>query len=359
VSFFILYFDGLNKGKGGIFKMIVVMKPDTTEEDIAEISERLEKQGYSIHRSTGENRTILGVLGQPREGIAEHLEAIPGVEKVIPISKPFKLACRDFHPRDSIVPLGDSGLTIGGEEIVIMAGPCAVEGRDNLLEIARIVGKEGAQVLRGGAFKPRTSPYTFQGMQKEGLKILNEVREATGLLIITEVVDPFNVGVLEENVDILQVGTRNMQNFYLLQELGKINKPVLLKRGMSATIEEWLMAAEYIMSNGNKNVILCERGIRTFETYTRNTLDLSAVPVLKELSHLPVVVDPSHGTGRRQTVPAMSKAAIAAGADGLLVEVHQRPEEAFSDGHQSLAPDNFSGMMKELKEVAACVGRKL
>jgi len=338
--------------------MIVVIKPETSEKVVEEISSRLENMGYSIHRSTGENRTILGVIGYPRIDESTNLEAIPGVEKVIPISKPFKLASREFHPHDTIIPLSD-GISIGGEQLVMMAGPCAVEGEEPLMEAARVVEEAGAKVLRGGAFKPRTSPYSFQGMEKEGLRLLQKAKESNGLLIISEVVDPVNVEAVQEYVDILQVGTRNMQNFYLLKELGKIDKPVLLKRGMSSTIEEWLMAAEYIISGGNDKVILCERGIRTFETYTRNTLDLSAIPVVKELSHLPIVVDPSHGTGRLSAVPAMSKAAVAAGADGLLVEVHPYPEKAMSDGPQSLPPDDFSQLMKELKEVAPSVGRRI
>jgi 3-deoxy-7-phosphoheptulonate synthase len=339
--------------------MIVVMEPGTSEKVIEEISERLINLGYKIHRSTGENRTVLGVVGRPREGIAASLQATPGVEKVIPISRPFKMACREFNPVNTVIPLGEDGLTIGAGEIVMMAGPCAVEGEEQLLEVAGILKNAGARVLRGGAFKPRTSPYSFQGMEEEGLKLLKKVRDKTGLLIVSEVVDPINVGMVEEYVDILQVGTRNMQNFYLLKELGRVKKPVMLKRGMSATIEEWLMAAEYIISGGNEKVILCERGIRTFETYTRNTLDISAIPVVKELSHLPVIVDPSHGTGRWQLVPAMSMAAIAAGADGLLVEVHPCPEKALSDGPQSLNPENFAAMMESLREVAGCVGKRL
>lgn len=339
--------------------MIVVMKPGTSEKDIEEISERLKNLGFKVHPSTGENRTILGVVGRPREGMAASLQATPGVEKVIPISKPFKMACREFHPVDSVIPLGEDGTSIGAGELMMMAGPCAVEGEEQLMEVAHILKKAGARVLRGGAFKPRTSPYSFQGMEKKGLELLKKVRDETGLLIVSEVVDPINVGLVEEYVDILQVGTRNMQNFYLLKELGRINKPVMLKRGMSATIEEWLMAAEYIISGGNEKVILCERGIRTFETYTRNTLDISAIPVVKELSHLPVIVDPSHGTGRSQLVPSMCMAAVAAGADGLLVEMHPRPEEALSDGPQSLDPEKFQALMNSLKEVARSVGRSI
>lgn len=339
--------------------MIVVMEPGTSAEIIDDISVRLKDMGYSVHQSTGEDRTILGVVGRPREGMIEKLQVSPGVEKVVPISKPFKLACREFNPHDTVIPLGKEGVSIGAGKLVIMAGPCAVEGEDQLMETARILKEAGAGVLRGGAFKPRTSPYSFQGMEEEGLKILKRVAGKVGLLTVSEVVDPVNVGMVADYVDILQVGTRNMQNFYLLKELGRIDKPVLLKRGMSATIEEWLMAAEYIISGGNHKVILCERGIRTFETYTRNTLDISAIPVAKELSHLPVIADPSHGTGRWQLVPAMSRAAIAAGADGLIVEVHPHPEEALSDGPQSLNPENFMLMMNSLKEVAHCVGKQI
>ncbi len=338
--------------------MIVVIRPEASQEEIKKISERLEKQGYKVHLSEGEERTLLGVIGKPGENLSETLEANPTIEKVVPISRPYKMASREFHPEDSVVSLGD-GVTIGGKKLVVMAGPCAVEGEEQMMEAAERVKETGADVVRGGAFKPRTSPYSFQGLELEGLKILNRVSSETGLPTITEVIDPHTVHQVAEYTDVLQVGTRNMQNFYLLKELGTVNKPVLLKRGMSATIEEWLMAAEYIISGGNPNVILCERGIRTFETHTRNTLDLSAVAVAKQLSHLPVVVDPSHGTGHRNLVAPMSKASVAAGADGLLLEVHPHPEEAVSDGPQSLNPAQFGELMSELKEVAACVGREL
>lgn len=335
--------------------MIVVMAPHAGEESIKKITERLQRMGYGVHRSTGENRTILGVIGRRREDAAETLEAMPEVEKVVFITRPFKLAGREFHPEDTVIRAG--GVTIGARKLAVMAGPCAVEGEAQLLEAARAVQEAGAAVLRAGAFKPRTSPYSFQGLERQGLHFLERVRRETGLPVITEVMDQFTVGELAECADILQVGTRNMQNFYLLRELGKIRKPVMLKRGMSATVEEWLMAAEYIMSGGNYEVILCERGIRTFEPYTRNTLDLSAVPLVKRLSHLPVVVDPSHGTGKAELVPAMSRAAIAAGADGLLIEVHPNPPEALSDGSQSLDPARFAALMEELKGVACSVGR--
>ena len=339
--------------------MIVVIKPETSEQAVEEICTEMEGLGYSIHRSVGENRTVLGVIGHPREEVRANLEAKIEVEKVVPISKPFKLASREFHPHDTVIPLGENGLKIGGEQLIIMAGPCAVEGEEQLLESARQVKEAGANVLRGGAFKPRTSPYSFQGMEKEGLRLLSKVRETTGLLVVSEVVDPVNVELVQEYVDILQVGTRNMQNFYLLKELAKIDKPVMLKRGMSATIEEWLMAAEYIISGGNEKVILCERGIRTFETYTRNTLDISAIAVVKELSHLPVVVDPSHGTGRKQAISPMCMASVAAGADGLMIEVHPQPEKALSDGPQSFNPEEFKSVMGRLKEVAPVVGKRL
>lgn len=338
--------------------MIVVMQPGVSEEVIKKVEERLESMGFGIHRSSGERRTILGVIGRPGEEIMGVVQVLPGVEDVVRISKPYKLASREFKPESTVIDLGN-GVKIGGKQLVIMAGPCAVEGEGPLLEAARRVKECGAAILRGGAYKPRTSPYSFQGFEKEGLRFLKKAQQETGLLIVTEVVDPASVEEVAAYADILQVGTRNMQNFYLLKELGRVSRPVLLKRGMSATIEEWLMAAEYIMSGGNFQVILCERGIRTFETYTRNTLDLSAIPVVKELSHLPVIVDPSHATGRWKLVSSMSKASVAAGADGLLVEVHPAPQEALSDGPQSLSPEHFREMMDELREVAQSVGRTL
>lgn len=335
--------------------MIVVMNPGAKEEEITRITDKLKAMGYGVHLSTGENRTVIGVIGQRREEVAQAMEAMPEVERVVFITRPFKLAGREFHPDNTIISVG--GITIGGTELVVMAGPCAIEGEEQLMEAAEAVKSAGAAVLRAGAFKPRTSPYSFQGLEQEGLHFLDEVRVKTGLLIVTEVMDQFTVGEVAETADIIQVGARNMQNYYLLRELGKIRKPVLLKRGLSATIEEWLMAAEYILSGGNYEVILCERGIRTFEPYTRNTLDLSAVPLIKQLSHLPIIVDPSHGTGLSGLVPAMSKAALAAGADGLMIEVHPHPEDALSDGPQSLTPDQFRKLIKELKGVALSVGR--
>ncbi len=335
--------------------MIVVMNPGTGEKEVTRITDKLKKMGYGVHISAGESRTIIGVIGQRREEVAQAMEAMPEVEKVVFISRPFKLAGREYHPENTVIRIGD--LTIGDAELVIMAGPCAIENEEQLIEAAEAVKKAGARVLRAGAFKPRTSPYSFQGLEQQGLKFLNRVREKTGLLIVTEVMDQFTAEEVAECADIIQVGARNMQNFYLLRELGRLRKPVLLKRGLSATIEEWLMAAEYILSGGNYDVILCERGIRTFEPYTRNTLDLSSVPLVKQLSHLPVIVDPSHGTGLSGLVPAMSKAALAAGADGLMIEVHPNPQEALSDGPQSLTPAQFRTLTRELKGVALSVGR--
>ncbi len=335
--------------------MIVVMNPGASDKEIEKITVKLKKMGYGVHLSTGENRTVIGVIGQRREEAAQAMEAMPEVEKVVFISRPFKLAGREFHPDDTLISIGD--INIGGPELVVMAGPCAVESEEQLMEAAEAIKSAGAKVLRAGAFKPRTSPYSFQGLEQEGLYFLNEVRAKTGLLIITEVMDQFTVEQVAECADIIQVGARNMQNYFLLRELGKIRKPVLLKRGLSATIEEWLMAAEYILSGGNYEVILCERGIRTFEPYTRNTLDLSAVPLIKQLSHLPIIVDPSHGTGLSGLVPAMSRAALAAGADGLMIEVHPNPQEALSDGPQSLTPDQFDRLIKDLKGVALSVGK--
>ncbi len=335
--------------------MIVVMNPGATENEVKKITDKLEKMGYGVHLSTGENRTVIGVIGQRREEAAQAMEAMPEVERVVFITRPFKLAGREFHPENTIINIGE--ITIGGADLAIMAGPCAIENKEQLIQAAEAIKAGGAKILRAGAFKPRTSPYSFQGLEQEGLDFLKEVRLKTGLLIVTEVMDQFTVKEVAECSDILQVGARNMQNYFLLRELGKIRKPVLLKRGLSATIEEWLMAAEYILSGGNYDVILCERGIRTFEPYTRNTLDLSAVPLVKQLSHLPIIVDPSHGTGLAGLVPAMSKAAIAAGADGLMIEVHPNPQEALSDGPQSLTPVQFKELITELKGVALSAGR--
>jgi len=337
--------------------MIVVMKQDATRAQITNVTARIERLGCRVHISEGEERTIIGVIGNGRPLEREPIERMDGVERTVPILRPFKLASRDFHPQDTVVLV--NGVSIGDHQVVVMAGPCAVESRDQLLETARAVKKAGALVLRGGAFKPRTSPYSFQGLGEEGLRLLAEARDETGLPIVTEVMDPQEMPLVTTYADILQVGARNMQNYVLLHAVGEAQRPVLLKRGMMSTIEELLMAAEYILSHGNDRVILCERGIRTFETYTRNTLDISAVPLLKQLSHLPVVVDPSHGTGKWELVEPVSRAAVAAGADGLLIEVHHHPEEALSDGAQSLKPARFAALMRGLQPVAEAVGRTL
>jgi 3-deoxy-7-phosphoheptulonate synthase len=337
--------------------MIIVMHRGVTEPQIAQVTERLKEEGFSVHLSQGVERTIIGAVGDKGRLESLALEAFPAVERVVSILQPYKLAGREFHPQDTVIEIGD--IKIGGDALHVMAGPCAVESRDQLLESARAVKAAGATILRGGAFKPRTSPYAFQGLEEQGLRILAEAREVTGLLVVTEVVDPRSVSLVAEYADILQIGARNMQNFFLLREVAKAGKPVLLKRGPSATFEEWIMAAEYIMAGGNYQVMFCERGIRTFENYTRNTLDLSAVPVLKQLSHLPVIVDPSHGTGRWNLVQPMAMAAVAAGAHGLMVEVHPEPAKALSDGPQSLNPENFHNLMGNLGQLAGVVGKQL
>lgn len=337
--------------------MILVMNHRAGDDEIEAVIIRLESMGFQIHLSRGVERTIIGAIGDKGHLIELDLEAMPGVEKVVPILRPYKLASRTFHEEGTVIRVGN--LEIGGETIHVMAGPCAVESREQLLNAARIVKEAGATILRGGAYKPRTSPYSFQGLEEEGLELLAEARAATGLLIVTEVMDAKTLPVVAQYADILQIGARNMQNFFLLREVAKIDKPVVLKRGASATIEEWLMAAEYIMSGGNYNVILCERGIRSFETYTRNTLDLTAVPVVKHLSHLPVIVDPSHAIGKWRFVPTMARAAIAAGADGLIIEMHPNPVEALCDGPQSLKPENFVEMMVEIRRMVEVMGRKM
>ncbi|MDN5331691.1 MAG: 3-deoxy-7-phosphoheptulonate synthase [Tepidanaerobacteraceae bacterium] len=337
--------------------MIIVMRKDATEEDIKRVCSVVESAGLGVHISKGSDVVIIGVIGDRRRLENKPIELMDGVEKIVPIMEPYKLASRTFHPEPTVVKVGD--VKIGGEEFVIMAGPCAVESKEQLFETAEIVKKCGTRVLRGGAFKPRTSPYSFQGLGEEGLKILAEARELTGLPIVTEVVSPEYVEMVAHYADILQVGARNMQNFELLKAVGKSGKPVLLKRGMAATIEEWLNAAEYIMNEGNFRVILCERGIRTFEQKTRNTLDLSAVAVIKHISHLPVIVDPCHSTGNWRLVAPMSRAALAAGADGLIVEVHLEPEKALSDGPQSLKPEKFMELCEELRKIAPIVGRSI
>lgn len=337
--------------------MIVVMNSRASEAQIEHVQKKLEEWGFGTHYSQGVERTIIGVIGPKKPGIMESIEAMEGVDKVVPILQPFKLASREFQKKISQVNVGN--LVFGGTKAVIIAGPCAVENEAQMLETAKMVKKAGASMLRGGAFKPRTSPYAFQGLEEEGLKILDNVRKEVGIPFVTEVVNPRDVDLVARYADMFQIGARNMQNFTLLKEVGKTKKPVILKRGLSATIEEWLMAAEYILSEGNFQVVLCERGIRTYETSTRNTLDLSAIPSIHRLSHLPVLADPSHGTGKRHLVAPLSKAAIAAGADGLLIEVHPDPESALSDGPQSLNFDAFEALMNEIKPVATAVGREI
>ena len=338
--------------------MIVILRSDATEKQIQHIMEKTEALGLKAHISRGVERTIIGLIGPEDVLQVTPLEVFPGVERVVPVLAPYKLVSRQFKKENSIVTVKDR-IKVGGKKIVVMAGPCSVENFDSLLSIAKKVKKGGATILRGGAFKPRTSPYDFQGLGEEGLKYLKEVGEKVGLATITEVMDPRDVKLIDKYVDAFQIGARNMQNFSLLKEVGMTQKPVLLKRGMSATVKDLLMSAEYILSKGNFNVMLCERGIRTFETATRNTLDINAVPVVKELSHLPMIVDPSHATGRWELVGSASKAAVAAGCDGLMVEVHENPEEALSDGPQSLKPENFATLIQELKAVAQAVSREI
>ncbi|MBI5755914.1 MAG: 3-deoxy-7-phosphoheptulonate synthase [Nitrospirae bacterium] len=337
--------------------MIIVLRPDATDEQIAHIKEKLEGLGLTIHVSKGKERTVLGAIGDERILQEQPLEAYPGVEKVVPVLKPYKLASREFHSEDTIINI--NGASFGDKKIQVIAGPCAVENREMLLAIAKDIKEEGVCFIRGGAFKPRTSPYTFQGLGLEGLKYLAEVREKTGLNVVTELMDPRDLEMVYEYTDVIQIGARNMQNFRLLTEVGGYDKPVILKRGLSATIKEFLMSAEYIMSKGNQKVIMCERGIRTFETSTRNTLDLSAVPVLKQLTHLPVIVDPSHGVGKWSLVTPMARAAVAAGADGILVEIHPNPENALSDGEQSLKIPVFKEMMRQIRLIAGAIGREI
>ena len=338
--------------------MIIVLRPEATKKEIDHIIDKVKKLGLKPMVSKGVERTIIGVIGEEDILRVQPLEAYPGVEKVMPILKPYKLVSREFKQEDTIIKV-DKGVEIGGKKIVVMAGPCSVENKALLLRIAKSVKKSGAVMLRGGAFKPRTSPYSFQGLGEEGLEYLKETKKMTGLPIVTELMDPRDMPLLEKYADVIQIGARNMQNFNLLKEVGHSKKPVLLKRGISSTIKELLMSAEYILSEGNFNVVLCERGIRTFEDHTRFTLDVSAVPIIKSLSHLPVIVDPSHATGKWGLVPPCAKAAVAAGADGLLIEVHPNPEEALSDGAQSLLPEKFDNLMKELKKIAEAVGREL
>ncbi len=338
--------------------MIVVLRKNATDEQIKHLIEKAESLGLKAHVSRGVERTVVGFIGPEDVLRVTPLEVFPGVEKVMPVLAPYKLVSREFKKENSLIKI-DSKVKAGGKKIIVMAGPCSIESYKGLLSTAKKVKKAGATLLRGGAFKPRTSPYDFQGLGEEGLKYLKEVGKEVGIATISEVMDPRDVGLIAKYADVFQIGARNMQNFALLKEVGATKKPVLLKRGMSATIKDLLMSAEYILSKGNFDVMLCERGIRTFETATRNTLDINAVPVVKQLSHLPIIVDPSHGTGRWGLVPSGAKAAVAAGCDGLMIEVHENPEEALSDGAQSLMPDKFSTLLKELKLIAKAVGREL
>jgi 3-deoxy-7-phosphoheptulonate synthase len=338
--------------------MIVAMQESAQEEQIQQVIEHLVKMGFEVHRSTGARQTVLGAVGARADFDIRNLEMLSGVQEVHRISAPYKLAGRSFRPEGTVVKLAN-GLTVGGNDVLTMAGPCSVESRDQIFATAEIVAKAGARVLRGGAFKPRSSPYSFQGMGEDGLKLLREAADQNKLLAISEVMEISQIPLMLPYVDILQVGARNMQNFNLLRELGKLRKPVLLKRGIAATFEELLLSAEYIMAGGNYEVILCERGIRTFETYTRNTMDISAIPIIKKLSHLPMTADPSHGTGRRDKVAPMARASVAAGADALLIEVHCDPDKALSDGAQSLRPEQFRELMDQLRMIAPAVGRKM
>ena len=337
--------------------MIIVMQQGATEPQIQGVIDRLVEMGFDVHRSTGVMHTVLGGVGGKEEVDLEIFQVMDGVKEAHRIVSPYKLASRSFRPAGTVVRVGD--VDVGGKRVVVMAGPCSVESRDQIERSAEIVARAGAQMIRGGAFKPRSSPYAFQGLGEEGLRMLREAADRNGLLVVSEVMDLTQIPLVAQYADLLQVGTRNMQNFNLLRDLGKLRKPVLLKRGISATIEELLLSAEYILAGGNYDVILCERGIRTFETYTRNTMDISAIPVVKKLSHLPIVVDPSHGTGRRDIVPAMARAAVAAGADGLMIEVHPDPDRALSDGAQSLRPEQFEELMHQLHAVALAVGRTI
>ena len=337
--------------------MIIVMNPKCSEDEVLKVKGELEGKGLGIHLSQGETFCIIGVVGETRAIDSDKLLRFQGVDKVLKVEEPYKKANRLFKPEDTVIDV--KGSLIGGNNLAVMAGPCSVESEEQIIEIAKSVKESGATFLRGGAFKPRTSPYSFQGLELEGLELLKKAREATGLPIVTEIMSTDYIDVFERDVDVIQVGARNMQNFDLLKQLGKTSKPILLKRGLSATIEEWLMSAEYIMAAGNENVILCERGIRTFETYTRNTLDLSAIPVVKRKSHLPVIVDPSHAAGYWYLVEPLAKAAIAAGADGLMIEVHNNPQCALSDGQQSIKPESFKRIMYKVRVLAEMEGKTL
>ncbi len=336
--------------------MIIVLEPTASKEQVSDVVRRIDEAGFGTRQIVGQDQSIIGVLGSPLpDALYETMGLLPGVQQVIRVSKRYKLVSRDFHPSNSVIDVG--GVKVGGDEIVMIAGPCSVESEDQLLRTAHAVRECGATMLRGGAYKPRTSPYEFRGLGEEGLEILAKAREQTGLKIVTEVLSPADIDLVASYTDVLQIGARNMQNFLLLEVAGQSGKPVLLKRGMSAQIEEWLLAAEYVMAQGNEQVILCERGIRTYETITRNTLDLSAVPVVKRLSHLPIIIDPSHGTGKWYLVPSMMLAGVAAGADGLIVEVHPNPDHAMSDGAQSLTFENFAAAIPGVVSVANAVGR--
>ncbi len=337
--------------------MIVVFKQNTPEKAIEELSRSISSMGVQVNKVVGSEATILGIVGDTSNVDMKVLEANENVERVMRVSEPYKKANRKFHPDPTIVKVGDT--EVGGKQLTLIAGPCSVESEAQIVSVAKAVKNSGATMLRGGAFKPRTSPYSFQGLKYEGLELLKEARAETGLPIVTELMSPYDIDRFVKDVDVIQIGARNMQNFELLKELGKIDKPILLKRGLSATIEEWLMSAEYILSGGNPNVILCERGIRTFETYTRNTLDLSAIVAVKKVSHLPIIVDPSHATGKAWMVPALARAAIAVGADGLIIEVHNDPEHALCDGSQSIRPEQFDEVVRDLRTIAPVVGREI
>ncbi|MGH9162961.1 MAG: 3-deoxy-7-phosphoheptulonate synthase [Vicinamibacteraceae bacterium] len=337
--------------------MVVVMQERASEDQVQKVIAQLVEMGYDVHRSTGALRTVIGAVGNNRKADPRLVEMLDGVHEVLRITEPYKLASRTFRPENSIINVGD--IRIGGDEVVVMAGPCSAENEQQVMSTAAAVKRGGGKILRGGAFKPRTSPYSFQGLGEEGLRLLRAAANEHDLQLVSEVMDASQIALLERYVDIYQVGARNMQNFTLLRELGRVRKPVLLKRGISATIEELLLSAEYVLAGGNMEVILCERGIRTFESYTRNTLDISAIPVVKKLSHLPIFVDPSHGTGRRDKVAPMARAAVAAGADGLLIEVHCDPDHALSDGAQSLYPTQFDRLMAELRIIAPAIGRSI
>lgn len=337
--------------------MIVILKPNTDPKEIDRLTEALQNKGVEVNQVVGKDLIILGLVGDTSRLDPTQIEANRNVERVMHVAEPFKKANKMFHPEPTIVDV--NGNKIGGKKLAMIAGPCSVETEEQICSIAEDVKKLGANFLRGGAFKPRTSPYSFQGLKYDGLELLKIAREKTGLPIVTEIMSPYDIEVFEENVDVIQVGARNMQNFDLLRELGKTSKTILLKRGLSATIEEWLMSAEYIMAGGNENIVLCERGIRTFETYTRNTLDLSAIPAVKKLSHLPVVIDPSHAAGKWWMVDPLSKAAVAIGADGLIIEVHNDPANAWCDGQQSIKPDVYGNLLEELRVIANAVGREI